>query len=126
MSMVTKVDKSINDLEVFKFVEDKEGEVCVRFATSNKDSFFQEGITSGEVIKTGEGRVSKLIISSVIINSVVTLYDSISASGTVLWDSGAMPANAIPFGLEFGDLSFSTGLTIVISDANCNVLVVYE
>lgn len=89
-------------------------------------SKFQSGTTAGLVLKYGAGNIHGLIVSAIINNSVITLYDNTAASGTVIWASGAMGAQTQPFGLEFHDISFSTGLTLVISAANCNVLVAYE
>lgn len=47
-------------------------------------------------------------------------------SGTIIWSSGSMGANTVPFSIRFDSLSFFTGLTLVIATANCNVTVIYE
>ena len=62
----------------------------------------------------------------VVDNAQVVLYDNTAASGTILWDSGTMGSQTIPFDINFHSLPFSNGLTLVISAANCNVLVIYE
>lgn len=94
--------------------------------SSNPMSYYQSGITTGQILKYGAGNLHGLVISGVINNSVITLYDNISASGTIIWSSGAIGSQTQPFDLEFHNLPFSTGLTLVISGANSNVLVAYE
>lgn len=89
-------------------------------------SYFQEGTTAGEVLKYNSGIISEIIISGVANNSVITLYDNTAATGTVLWSSGQMPANAIPFGINLKAVPFSNGLTITITGANSNALIIYE
>lgn len=65
-------------------------------------------------------------MSGVAQNSRVIFYNNTAASGTILWDSGAMGAQTQPFSLDMGHLPFDIGLTLVISGANSNVTVVYE
>lgn len=89
-------------------------------------SYYQSGTTAGVVLKYGAGTIHGLIVSGVVNNSVITLYDNTAASGTVIWSSGAMGAQTTPLGLEFHDISFSNGLTLVIGSANSNCLVIYE
>lgn len=89
-------------------------------------SKLQVGTTAGLVLKYGSGNLHGVTISAVTQNSAITLYDNTAASGTVLWASGAMGAQTQPFDLEFHNIPFSIGLTLVIASANANVLVVYE
>lgn len=89
-------------------------------------SVYQAGTTAGVICKYGAGNLHGLIISGIVNNAVVTLYDNFAASGTVLWSSGAMSANTTPFSIDFHNAPFSNGLTLVIGTANCNVLVIYE
>src|SRR5574340_923666 len=89
-------------------------------------SFFQSGTTAGMVLKRGPGNIHGIIISGVANNSDVTLYDNTAASGTVIWDSGAMSNQTVPFALNFKMVPFFIGLTLVIAAANSNVLVSYE
>lgn len=98
----------------------------VRVSNTAILSKYQAGITTGVTIKTGAGRLSGVVISGVEVGSVITLYDNTAASGTVLWASGIMAANSIPIALDFKNLPFSTGLTIVISAANSNATIIYE
>jgi hypothetical protein len=90
-------------------------------------SKYQAGTTAGVNYKTGSGVVHGLVISAVSNNATITLYDNTAASGTILFASGAMAANTDPFLLGFDEgLPFTTGLTLVISAANCTVTTIYE
>lgn len=94
--------------------------------STGSKSYFQSGTTAGVVLKYNAGIVSGLVISGVANNSVITLYDNTAASGTVLWSSGAMPANTTPFDIDTKSLPFNNGLTLTITGASSNILVVYE
>jgi len=87
---------------------------------------YQSGTTAGVVCKYGAGSIHKIIISGIVNNADVILYDNTAASGTILWQSGAMATNTTPFGLDFGNAQFSNGLTLVINTANCNVFISYD
>lgn len=89
-------------------------------------SKFQSGQTAGLVLKYGAGNLHLIAISGVTNNSVVTLYDNTAASGTILWSSGTMASNALPFSIDLKGLTFSTGLTLAITGANANATVIYE
>lgn len=84
------------------------------------------GTTAGVTLKVGAGNIHHAIVSQISNNSVVTLYDSTSASGTVIWTSGAMTANAMPYTLEFDNIGFNTGLTFAVTGAACSLVWVYE
>lgn len=87
---------------------------------------YQSGTTAGIVCKYSTGNLRGIIISGVVNNAVVTLYDNTAASGTIIWSSGTMSNQTVPFDLDFKSIPFAIGLTMVISGANCNVLVMYE
>ena len=93
-------------------------------------SVYQAGTTAGVVAKYGAGSLHSVAISGIVTTSVVTLYDNTAASGTVLWSSGSQTigaqANNFPYYIDFKGLAFTNGLTLVISTANCNALVIYE
>lgn len=89
-------------------------------------SKYQAGTTAGVICKYGAGALHSIAVSGVANNSVVTLYDNTAASGTVLWSSGTMGANAVPFSVSLEGVPFDTGLTLVISGANSNATVIYE
>lgn len=89
--------------------------------------YFQQGTTTGVLLKTGVGSLHSCVISGVVNNALVTLYDNTSATGIVIWTSGAMSNQTVPFTIPFNDgLQFQNGLFLVISGANCNALVIYE
>lgn len=89
-------------------------------------SAFQSGTTAGRVLKYGAGNLHGLVVSGVVNNSDIILYDNTAASGTILWESGAMGAQTQPFPLDMHEIPFSNGLTLVISGANSNVFIAYE
>ena len=78
------------------------------------------------MLKIGSGILHSIAVSGVANNSVVTLYDNTAASGTVLWSSGAMAANTVPFSIGLQGVTFFTGLTLEITAANSNATVSYE
>lgn len=89
-------------------------------------SKYQTGTTAGLTLKIGSGDLHGIVISNVTNNAVVTLYDNTAASGTVLFNSGPMTNNTTPFSVNFWGIPFFTGLTLVISAANCDVTIAYE
>lgn len=93
---------------------------------SQPTSKYQAGTVAALVLKYGLGNLHGVSISGVANNSVVTLYDNTAASGTILWSSGAMSANATPFAIPLHGLPFFTGLTLAITAANSNCTVIYE
>jgi hypothetical protein len=97
-----------------------------RDLTNPATYYHAAGTTAGVVLKVGPGAVHRVVVSQISNNSVATLYDNTAASGTVLWTSGAMTANANPYSIDFGGMNFTTGLTFVVSGANCSAVWVYE
>lgn len=93
---------------------------------TNPTSHFESGQIAAQVLKYGPGAVRGLVISNIDNNANVILYDNTAASGTVIWNSGQMPSNATPFDIDMHGLPFSTGLTLAITTADCDTLVVYE
>lgn len=89
-------------------------------------SFFQQGLTAGVTLKYGAGNMQGIVLSGITNNSVVTFYDNTAASGTVIWTSGALTSNGLPFFIDMKGIQFSTGLTIAITGAALNVLTMYE
>jgi hypothetical protein len=89
--------------------------------------YFQQNITAGVLLKQGIGSLHSLVISGVVNNAVVTLYDGTSTAGTVIWTSGAMTNQTIPFDVTFNTgIQFTTGLFLTVTVANCNCMVMYE
>ncbi len=97
--------------------------------TSQPKSYFQQGTTAGILLKTGIGSIHSMIISGVTNNSVITIYDNTSAAGTVIWSSGAMSNQTVPFDVSFngsGPTQFENGLFMTVTAANSNVFIKYE
>lgn len=97
-----------------------------RAQTAPMNYYHAAGTTAGVTLKSGPGAFRKLVLSQIANNSAVTIYDNTSASGTIIFASGAMPANTTPFDIDFGEISFSTGLTFVVATAACSLVFVYE
>ena len=89
-------------------------------------SFYQSGTTAGVTLKQGAGNLHGGIMSDVVANSVITIYDSLTATGKVIYASGSMEKKTNPFNVDFYKLQFSIGLTLVIATQNSNVTLVYE
>lgn len=89
-------------------------------------SFFQSGQVAAAVLKIGAGNLHEIVISNVSNTSAITLYDGTTTGGNVIWASGAMGAQTIPFSVDFKGLPFFQGLTLAIATANSNATVVYE
>lgn len=96
---------------------------------SQSTSKFQSGITAGNICKYGPGNLHQIIISSVSSGAVITIYDNIAASGTILW-SGTVTfgpqGGSNLYSLDFKGIPFYYGLTLVIATQTANVMLIYE
>jgi len=79
-----------------------------------------------KLLKIGAGAIHSLSITAVANNAVITLYDSTTAAGTVIWSSGAMSSQTQPFDIPLHGTPFFTGLTIDITAASATTVVLYE
>ena len=93
---------------------------------SESESNYQEGQVAAKVLKYGAGELKRVVLSGIDNGSIATYYDNTEASGEVLWSSGSMPSRTTPLQLDFGELPFSSGLTLAITNADCNATTVYE
>lgn len=91
-----------------------------------KKGTFVSGTTAATIIKHDIGNFHEISIAAVANNARIILYDNIAASGKVLFDTGAMPANTTPVSLTMGGVHFNFGLTVAITGAAANVLVVWD
>lgn len=89
-------------------------------------SKFQSAITAGTLYKIGAGSLHSILISGIGNNANVTLYDSTTASGTIIWSSGAMAASTIPYAMDLKGVVFSTGLTLSVATAGCFVTTIFD
>ncbi len=111
-----------SDLEVWSMNIARLG----RETTAPMTYYHAAGTTVGTTLKAGPGILRSIVFSQISVNSSVTIYDNTSASGTVLFTSGSLPATTTPFYLEFNELPFFTGLTFVVSTAACSLVFSYE
>lgn len=89
-------------------------------------SVFLVGLNAGQNLKNSPGNIHSIKISSVTNNAVVTLYDSLTATGTIIWSTGPMTNNTFPFNIPMDKTPFYIGLSIAITGAACSVLVNYD
>ena len=82
------------------------------------------GQTAGKSLKIGPGVLHTFTLSGSTNNSAITLYDSTSATGTIIWQSTM--AGGVFMTIDFKGISFVNGLYLVIATQNSNVTVVYE
>lgn len=78
------------------------------------------------LVRTGKGRLLSVIVNKAVASGVITIYDSLSATGTKI-GTVTNPATLLhnQFDLDYSRLEFNTGLTIVTSAAD-DLTVVYE
>ena len=81
---------------------------------------------STSVLKYGAGNLHSIVVSSVVNQAVITLFDNTTTAGTVMFSTGQMSANVVPFSLPFAGVPFSNGLSLSISGAAANCTVLYE
>ena len=90
---------------------------------------FQQGTTAGRQLKVGPGALHKITVSAITNNAVVTIYDGTTTAGKIIWSSGTMSAQTIPFVIDLngsGATPFETGLFIAITGANCSLFTKFE
>lgn len=102
--------------------------VIARFGIPDQqvDGYFQQGLTSGVVLKYGPGVLRNIVLTGVTNNSVVTLYDGISASAPVIVSTGTLGAQTAPVTLLGDDEAFNDGLFLTVTGAASNVWVHFE
>ena len=74
-------------------------------------------------VKTTSGMLHTITFNKPIATGVVTIYDSLAASGTVI-ATITVPASPMPVTLTY-DLAFTIGLTIVTATAAQDITVTY-
>jgi hypothetical protein len=68
-------------------------------------------------IKSGAGRVKRVIFPTLVASGTCKIYDNTAASGTILLDTLTIPGTITsdtPFAIDL-DMAFSTGLTVVMT-----------
>ncbi|HET8688400.1 MAG TPA: hypothetical protein VFM18_17455 [Methanosarcina sp.] len=99
-------------------------------AVTQPISKFQNGLTAGVTYKQGAGSLHLINISGITSTANVTLYDSTSASGPIIWSSGSMTIGSqssnLPFALDFKGVTFNNGLTLTVTTAAAFVTTIFE
>lgn len=87
---------------------------------------FTTGIQSGGVIcKYGAGSLHRALLGANANGCVLTIYDSTTAGGAVLFTSCSINNNN-QTSLDFGSVAFNNGLTYTLTGATGTVTLVYE
>jgi len=89
-------------------------------------SDFQQGLTAGRQLKLGSGNIHGIVLSGITNNSIATFYDGTSTAGRVIWTSGALASNGLPFEIDTKGVAFYAGLFIAVTSAALNILTMYE
>lgn len=76
--------------------------------------------------KYSPGNVHGVVVSGVQNNAVIQLFDSVGTSSSLLWSTGAMGAITTPFSIDLKGIPFFTALTMSVTAASANALVMYE
>ena len=101
----------------------------------NQLRYFRNATTASAVIKTGAGKIYRLIIGVIVsTNGSVNLYDATTAtnqffgSGTLSFGSSGTAVNNLPVVIDFGPSGcpFTTGLTIAVTHQAFPITVIYE
>jgi hypothetical protein len=85
------------------------------------------GITTDTTttIKVGPGRLHAITINGPVATSVITIYDSASAGGTKI-GTITVPSSPQPVTLNYGGITFWSGLTIVTSVTPSDITVSWQ
>lgn len=70
-------------------------------------------LTSTELIKSGAGILNKITINGVSVAGILTIYDGIDATGTIM-AIVTLAVNPTPFTLNY-EIEFATGLYITFT-----------
>lgn len=73
------------------------------------------------LVKTGAGVLHSVCVNTAASGAVITIYDSLTATGTKIGTLTDPAQGCIPF-----DAAFSTGLTVVTATASADITVSYR
>ena len=82
------------------------------------------GTTTGQLIKTGEGKLYSVTINTPTAAGVITLYDGLSTSGVVI-ATITVPTSPTPITLNY-NIFFATGLYVVIATQTEDITITYS
>lgn len=82
---------------------------------------------TNNAIKTGPGVLHKVVMNFPVASGTVTIYDSLTATGTKI-ATITLPASLVSDGPldPTYDVAFSTGLTVVTTGSNMDTTVTYQ
>jgi len=93
-------------------------------------SAFISGLNAGQILKNTPGNIHSITFGAITNNAVVTFYDTatlpIPVGARVIWSTGGMASNTVPFDIAGDKSPFHIGLTIAITVASANAWVKYE
>jgi hypothetical protein len=94
--------------------------------SSNNRSFLNIAGAATTVVNTGAGTLYGIVVNKAVLSGVVTVYDNTAASGTKI-ATITNPATLLhsQINLDYRELVFRTGLTIVTSAAD-DITVVFS
>ena len=78
------------------------------------------GLTTNLVL-SGPGELTRIVLNAPVATSVITLYDSLTATGTKI-GTITVPASPQPSVLEYR-VAFTNGLTVVMGTASSDITV---
>lgn len=81
------------------------------------------GTTTGQLIKTGEGKLFSVTLNTATAGGVVTFYDGLSTSGTKI-ATITVPTSP-QLNTLFYDVYFTTGLFVVIATQTEDITITY-
>jgi hypothetical protein len=93
--------------------------------TSPASSYFA-GAVAGRVLKTGAGVLRSLVWSALTNNSTITIYDNTAASGTIIFAANTGNIDLPTSSVDFKELSFLIGMTVVTTGATLKATIIYE
>jgi len=82
------------------------------------------GTGTTAAIKSGSGILRRVIVNTPVATSVITLWDSLTASGAKI-GTITIPASPQPFALAL-DAAFAIGLTVQVATAASDLTVTFE
>jgi hypothetical protein len=83
--------------------------------------------TSSELVKTGPGVLQGITLTPAAAKSTATVYDSLSATGTILAKlQAAADGGSVPAQLPAGGIPFSTGLWVELAGTGAVATTVYD
>lgn len=135
-TLVDKIDLKIG-LECTNGANTNNNELKVRFAAIIREGalqtqprYYHISAVGTYLLKVGGGNLHSVIINTIPSSSAtITIYDNTIAAapiiGVITVDKATQASN-VPIPLDYKNLPFGTGLTIVVASQNCDLTIIYE